>query len=299
MKTSAKNAKTGAKISVIIPVYNVEAYLSQCLESVGAQTYNDLEIIIVLDGPTDGSAKIAEAFARREKRAKIVRQKNSGLAAARNTGMREATGELAHFLDSDDYIAPDYYELMAAAIGDADMAVGGFYNEKKHSMSVVYPMQATLVTPVDKFAKTEVVSQAMVWRYLFRRAFLAQARLTFPEGRLVEDFAFSVTAVFLANKIVTVPGAMLFYRKNEGSIVNNRNRKRRKKLRADWRLQKAWLAEFVRSNSLETVMREARRRKTEIYKYRLFGVLPIMTEEVGRSKTTWKLFGRVPILVRK
>ena len=98
------------KISVIVPVYNVEKFLAQCLESLVLQTYKNLEIIIVDDGSSDNSYKIYKKYAKSDSRIQIIKQKNAGVSAARNTGLASATGEYVHFIDSDDYIDIDYYE---------------------------------------------------------------------------------------------------------------------------------------------------------------------------------------------
>src|SRR3954469_3268168 len=100
------------RVSVVVPIYNVEAYLRECLESLADQTFEDLEVIMVDDGSTDGSAAIAEAFAARDARFILITQANGGLSAARNTGIDVATGEFLAFVDSDDVVAPNAYELL-------------------------------------------------------------------------------------------------------------------------------------------------------------------------------------------
>ena len=95
-------------ISVIIPVYNTEAYLERCLVSVLSNTYRDLEVICINDGSTDGSLEILNAFARQDERVTVIDKKNGGLSAARNDGLRRATGEWIAFIDSDDWIHPRY-----------------------------------------------------------------------------------------------------------------------------------------------------------------------------------------------
>src|SRR5690606_8550662 len=108
--------KMDRKISVIIPVYNVEKYLLPALNSVRFQTYQNLEIICVLDGPTDNSEEIVEGVAKEDKRIKLVRcPVNCGLPSARNSGVEQATGDYIHFMDSDDLINHDFYEALLNA----------------------------------------------------------------------------------------------------------------------------------------------------------------------------------------
>ena len=100
------------KISVIVPVYNVMAYLTRCVDSIRKQTYRNLEILLVDDGSTDGSAGLCDELADSDPRIRVIHQKNSGVSAARNAGIQEACGEYVLFTDSDDYVAVDYLEKM-------------------------------------------------------------------------------------------------------------------------------------------------------------------------------------------
>ena len=105
------------KISVIVPVYNTEAYLKECVDSIVNQTYQNLEILLVDDGSTDNSGAMAEKFALEDKRVRVFHKENGGSSSARNLGIKEATGEYIGFIDSDDYIEPDMYELLAEGVG--------------------------------------------------------------------------------------------------------------------------------------------------------------------------------------
>ena len=102
------------RISVIVPVYNVEQYLPRCVESILAQTYENLEILLVDDGTKDNSGAICDAYARQDARVKAIHKKNGGLSSARNAGIDASTGEYLSFVDSDDWIEPDMYEKMMA-----------------------------------------------------------------------------------------------------------------------------------------------------------------------------------------
>ena len=112
-------------ISVIVPVYNVEKYLPQCLNSIINQTYKNIEVVLVDDGSTDDSGNICEEYKKNDERIIVVHQKNSGLSAARNVGIEISTGEYITFIDSDDYISPDYIENLYSALEQysADIAI--------------------------------------------------------------------------------------------------------------------------------------------------------------------------------
>src|SRR5215210_3415529 len=104
------------RVSVVVPIYNVEPYLEECLESLAGQTMGDLEVVMVDDGSTDRSPAIAEAFAARDLRFKLVSQPNGGLSKARNTGIGHATGEFLAFVDADDVVARNAYELLVGSL---------------------------------------------------------------------------------------------------------------------------------------------------------------------------------------
>ena len=115
-----------AKVSIIIPVYNVESYLRRCLDSVVNQTLKDIEIILVNDGSTDGSLAICEEYAKNDDRIKIITRKNGGLSAARNTGLDNATSEYIGFIDSDDWVDTNFFENLynTAIEKNCDVAFG-------------------------------------------------------------------------------------------------------------------------------------------------------------------------------
>ena len=116
------------KVTVIVPVYNVEQYLRRCIDSILAQTFGDLELILVDDGSADSSGVICDAYAEKDSRVKVIHQKNSGVSAARNTGLDAAEGEYIAFVDSDDHVDPDY--LAALLQTKADLVICGAILQK-------------------------------------------------------------------------------------------------------------------------------------------------------------------------
>ncbi|MFR2551722.1 MAG: glycosyltransferase [Clostridioides difficile] len=118
------------KISIIVPVYNVEKYLEKCVRSILAQTFTDFELILVDDGSLDSSGAMCDQFAEQDQRVKVIHKENGGLSDARNAGIELATGEYLGFVDSDDYIADDMYELLYTNIvkEDADLSICGIYD---------------------------------------------------------------------------------------------------------------------------------------------------------------------------
>ena len=222
------------RISVVVPIYNVEPYLRECLESVAAQTFGDLEAILVDDGSTDGSAAIAQELAARDERFRLITQPNGGLGKARNTGIDAAAGELLAFLDSDDVLPANAYELLVGALDESgsDFATGNVYRLTRHG-TVQAPFLAKtfretrLKTHVTEFQPLLV--DRIVPNKLWRRTFWDEHHLRFPEGMLHEDIPVVLPAQFLARSVDVVADPVYLYRIREGedrSITQRRTEQR-------------------------------------------------------------------------
>jgi len=220
--------KTDKKISVIIPIYNAEKHLKQTLDSIRFQTYRNLEIICVLDCPTDNSSIIVDETAKEDERVKPVRHlENSGQAIARNTGVQNAVGEYMHFMDSDDLISPNFYKSLIDTITatDADVAACSAFYEKKPKQSVWISENDVLTGP-DKVRKTDVTIKGWSWRYLIKRSFWNEHSLSFPDLDIMQDIVVMIPMVYYANKVALCPDAVYFYKNREGSILNNADDKK-------------------------------------------------------------------------
>lgn len=178
-----------AMISVLVPVYNVEPYLSKCLDSILAQTYRDLEIILVDDGSTDQSGQICDRYAEKDPRIRAFHTENRGLAAARNLGLRKALGTYIGFVDSDDWIEPDMYECLrkTAKETNADAVECGYIIEFAKTRKRYPSVNRTVcgMDAVDALIQGEIREQ--VWNKLWKRHLFENA--SFPEGRNFEDIA--------------------------------------------------------------------------------------------------------------
>jgi CDP-glycerol glycerophosphotransferase len=180
------------RISVVVPMYNVAPYLQTCLESLAQQTMADLEVVMVDDGSTDESAAIAERYVERDPRFKLVRQRNAGLGAARNTGVPHATGDLLAFVDSDDVVPRHAYELLRGALDrtGSDFASGNvmrltpFGMTKAGFVGRVFD-RSRLKTHITRFPA--LVNDRTAWNKLFRRSFWDEHGFRFPEGVYYED----------------------------------------------------------------------------------------------------------------
>ncbi|TQF02292.1 glycosyltransferase family 2 protein [Kitasatospora acidiphila] len=215
------------RLSVVVPVYNVERYLEECLDSIAAQTFADFECVMVDDGSTDSSAAIAEAYAAKDARFRLVRQQNKGLGAARNTGWRNlAEGtEYLTFVDSDDTVPPHAYQLMIGTLDEtgSDFACGnvlrfrsvGYYQSGAH----VKPFRETrLKTHVT--ALPALVTDRTAWNKVYRRSFFDGAGILYPEGILYEDAPVSVPHHYLAGSVDVLSDHIYHWREREAGEVS-------------------------------------------------------------------------------
>ena len=210
-------------ISVIVPVYNVEAYLEECADSLLQQTLREIEIILVDDGSTDSSGQICDRYAARDPRIRVIHQENGGLSAARNRGIDLAQADCVMFVDSDDWVAPDYcrkpWEAMQKS--GADLVFFGFRTVKKGLDRVVS-------YPAGPRTKDQALEKAhcYAWNKLYRKELFDTIR--FPLGRYHEDIAIMYDVLEHANGICGIPDVLYFYRRREGSITVAKSEKQRK-----------------------------------------------------------------------
>lgn len=223
--------------SIIIPVYNVEIYLRDCLDSVLLQTFSDWEAICVNDGSADKSSNILEEYAARDPRLKVITQPNGGLSSARNTGLKAAMGEYVIFLDSDDWLEPNALEVLASRISSEDMlcfsgrrffeSEGSYHPadellERHYQSGMDYYNDNALLS--RDFAFVCVVLRA------YRRAYLEDNRLHFKEGIFHEDNLFTPLACYHAHKVTTINECLYNYRVRGESITTTVNPQRLKDL---------------------------------------------------------------------
>ena len=214
-----------ARISVVVPIYNVEPYLETCLESLMQQTMADLEIVMVDDGSTDESAEIAERFAARDGRFRLVRQANAGLGAARNTGVEHASGEFLAFVDSDDMVPRHAYELLLGAL---DQTGSDFASGNARRLTPVGTAKAgflsratertRLRTHITRFPP--LLFDRTAWNKLFRRSFWDRHGFRFPQGVYYEDIPVTLPAHYLASKVDVVDETVYLWRMREGDDLS-------------------------------------------------------------------------------
>ena len=204
------------KISVIIPVYNVEQYLRECLDSVVNQTFRDLEIICVNDGSTDGSPAILEEYSSKDNRIVVINQENSGQSVARNNGLKIATGEYVVFLDSDDYMELNLCELayQKAQLSGADITMYFFdtFGENYMNVSAIDTIPEDEIVIRDRKIDAVNDNNNVIWNMLYKRSFLQTNNIFFLENVIFEDVHFSVKCACLCNKISVLRKRLVHYR---------------------------------------------------------------------------------------
>ncbi|MEV0824553.1 glycosyltransferase family 2 protein [Nonomuraea rubra] len=206
-------------LSVIVPIYNVEPYLTECLKSLAAQTLEDLEVVLVDDGSVDGSRRIAEDFVSRDDRFVLIGQRNLGPGPARNQGIRQARGTYLAFADGDDVVPPEAYELLVGRLAEtgSDLACGavrrlvdGELEESiLHEKVFRRPQLCTHITD-----KQVLIRDRTVWNKVYRRDFWERAGLAFPSG-IYEDVPVAMQAHVLATSVDMVGEVVYHWRKRE------------------------------------------------------------------------------------
>ena len=219
------------EVSLVIPVYNSEAFLCQCLESVLAQTFEDMEIVCVDDGSTDSSPEILAEFAERDDRIRVLTQPNAGVAAARSRGLQLAVGDFVLFLDNDDFFEPDMVEeaYRACVADDADLAVFKIRCVDAKTGEIVdarWSLRTDLIPAARPFNRLDMPQTLFlaftptIWNKLFRRSFLAENGIRLrTDLKYTDDLAFTYTALALAERITIVDKVLLSYRtRRDGSL---------------------------------------------------------------------------------
>lgn len=212
-------------ISIIVPIFNVEKYLKQCLNSIINQTYRNLEIILVDDGSPDNCGSICDEYAKQDSRIKVIHKNNGGLSSARNSGLDIANGEYISFIDSDDYVAENFIETLYKLCKDnsVEIAECGFLrfpNDNKDKQEE--KKEIKIFNKIEKIKHLYDINLAtrtvVVWNKLYKRNIYKDIR--FPEGKINEDEFTTYKALYKCEKNIAITNEKLYYyRYNEESIM--------------------------------------------------------------------------------
>lgn len=214
------------KVSIVLPVYNTEKYLSQCLDSIINQTFKDFECICINDGSTDSSLKILEDYAKKDIRIKIINQENKGIAYVRNIGINNAKSEYLIFVDSDDWLDKKYLKILYETIVQTDSEIVScnykeYYEKEKNFVSNILPKERMFLNN-DKLSLkiSKAYAQPTLWSKIFKISFLKNNKISFFEDYFVCEDAPFVALVFLyLKKITYIDNVLYFYRKQINSSI--------------------------------------------------------------------------------
>lgn len=213
------------KISVIVPVYNVEKELERCVKSICSQTYKNLEIILVDDGSTDNSGKICDELAKKDERIKVIHQKNKGLASARLTGYKKSSGEVVGFVDSDDYIEDSMYEIMISEMDtvNAEIVFCDYSsitdNNKNRNTHFSNANKVFNRNEALKFLANDEIKSFM-WNKLYKKNILYPS--DFYVGRLMEDYLCMTDIFQRCTMVAYIHNAFYKYVRRESSIMGQK-----------------------------------------------------------------------------
>lgn len=219
------------KVSIILPIYNVEKYLPKALDSATNQTYKNIEIICINDCSPDNCLKILNEYSQKDNRIKIINHENNrGLSAARNTGLEIASGKYIYFLDSDDWIDEDYIEKMVRAIEKSvsDVVINRSVVTEKENNSIryIHPHAETFIT--NNYLDKKQAIQNLIWNAwtkILKKSFIDKYQLLFPEGFVNEDLYFHYVSLAHADKIYLIDESNYHYRSRNSGISTNEKQK--------------------------------------------------------------------------
>lgn len=229
METQVQN--TTPKITVILPVYNVAEFLPRCLESIDNQTFRDFCVIAVNDGATDESPEILREFEKTHPYFTVVDQENGGLSAARNKGISLAKSEYLSFIDSDDFVEPDYLEKLyhACVDNDADIACCYFsYYYPDSGRTLPHPFKCPGIYDRDGAMKKlfqDLQLQSFAWNKLYKRSLFAENNITYPLGMAFEDLATTPKLFMKAKRVAVIRNVLYHYVQRRTSILKTPNPK--------------------------------------------------------------------------
>lgn len=215
----------GEKISVIVPVYNVEQYLERCVDSIINQTYTNLEIILVNDGSTDNSGKLCDELAKKDERIRVIHKENGGLSDARNRGIDESESDLVGFIDSDDYIDSDMYEVLLKNLNDtdADLSMCALYDVYNNTPEAQVTNKETWKLSSEQAIKmvmeAKILSVTAVNK-LYRKSLFTD--LKFEVGKIAEDAFIMIKLLDKCEKIVATNEKKYYYVHRENSITTQK-----------------------------------------------------------------------------
>lgn len=215
-----------AQISVIVPVYNSEKYLSRCVDSVLAQTFSDLELILMDDGSSDASASICDAYADKDSRVHVIHQKNAGVCVARNNALdwvfANSSSQWLFFIDNDDWMHPETLERLHKAAMDSDVQISicGYELTNGADPQVQPELLEPVIWKAEAFYPQHFVNATVCWGKLYRRSIFDGKR--YPPGKFLEDEFLTYRLLFESDRLAVIPAPLYAYFYNDTGITKSK-----------------------------------------------------------------------------
>lgn len=285
------------KVSIIVPVYNVEQYLEDCLESLVNQTLKDIEILCVNDGSTDKSLEILERYAQKDERVKVYTKENGGQSSARNYAIPLAQGEFIGFVDSDDWIDLDFYEKLyeVAKKYNSEVACCEIVrvSDNNSTYFVKYDKEECSTRVNQRYRIAKLPEHNYVYNKIYNTKKLQKCGVLFEEGALFEDILWTHKVICYLQSIACVSGVKYYYRDNSYSTVNTKSDKSVKAMAVAYR------DALVFANHNNIAIRNLKRYQwDERVEYKLFKI-PLMVVKKYYGISQWYLFGAFLVFEKK
>ncbi len=212
------------KLSIIIPVYNAEKYIEECLESVLTCSISDMECILIDDGSIDKSPIICQKYVEKDLRIKLIRKENAGVSAARNTGLSQATGNTIMFLDADDYLDASIWEVINHYIGEYDFTAFSYFtlNPDKSTQKVHFPIKAEITQSLEEVHDLAFTDSCLntCWCKLFQKRIISEHKIQFNETLPIgEDYQFVLEYLLQCKSVILTQDCVLYYRQHDNSAM--------------------------------------------------------------------------------
>lgn len=269
----------GGLISVIVPVYNVEKYLDRCIKTIVDQTYNNLEIILIDDGSPDSCPQKCDIWAKKDSRIKVIHKKNGGVSSARNKGLDVATGEYISFIDPDDIIHPNYYDILMSQIGNADCIICSF---KKFSNEIEFESRynclletMTSIETIKKGFFNNLDIFSVVWNKIIKSDIAKNQRFneTMKNG---EDSLFAYNIIISCNEIKYIKAPLYGYYTREDGAVNT--------IDSYGKMNQVELIAFICKPYMNDKDKTFRRRVKSVFAYRMYSALLFLKNNNEKEK---------------
>lgn len=279
------------KVSIVIPIYNAEKYLAECLESLIHQTLKEIEIICVNNGSTDNSQKILEEYAEKDNRINILNNENNGPGAARNFGINAASGEYIGLCDSDDWVDLDFFEKLynTAEKYNAELVCASMVRARKFhkKFRIKVDKEAVFSEVQEKLEACNAPKMCYVTNKIYKTKALKATGITFREGCFFEDIDYTFKIIYLLEKVAVVPNVYYYYRFNPKSIVKTHNpQKERDKMFAY-----SEVCRFAKEHNIFLQERYKMKEKKVIN----FLNIPILKIKIWEDYKKYYLFGFIKI----